>query len=105
MTKQEAQKIRSAFCNGFEYPFGQGGFLEKCDMTEVEKHVELLDAALQKQVPERPLYYFRPDGSYYILCPRCKQAIGGYRLYSPYCSCCGQALEWKVQKGEENERP
>ena len=36
MTEMEAQKIRSAYSNGFQYPFG-GGFAENCDMDEVNR--------------------------------------------------------------------
>ena len=42
MTEMEARKIRSAYSNGFQFPFG-GGFLEKCDMDEVNRTAELLD--------------------------------------------------------------
>lgn len=37
MTEKEAQKIRSAYANGYEFPFGNG-FEEKCDMNEVNRH-------------------------------------------------------------------
>lgn len=54
MTETEARKIRSAFSNGYEYPFG-GGLLENCDMKEVSRHADLLDDAIKKQIPQKPL--------------------------------------------------
>ena len=54
MTEMEARKIRSAYSNGFQFPFG-GGFLEKCDMDEVNRTAELLDDAIKKQIPQEPI--------------------------------------------------
>ena len=47
MTEKEATKIRSAFSNGFQFPFGRGD-IENCDMNEVNRHAELLDEAIKK---------------------------------------------------------
>lgn len=52
MTNEEAKKIRSAFNNGFEYPFG-GGSIHACNIGEVNRHAKLLDEALEKQIPKK----------------------------------------------------
>lgn len=93
MTIVEAQKIRSAFCNGYEFPFGNGD-LEECCMDEVERHVELLDEALQKQIPQKPIEAEEQNIRYVTtyVCPRCKNKFTG--MISKYCYHCGQALDW-----------
>lgn len=88
MTEKEAGKIRSAFCNGAAYPFG-GGFIERCDLDEVSRHVALLDGALTKQIPQRPLP--APLAGEYR-CPRCQGSFSGT---ADYCCHCGQALDWE----------
>ena len=99
MTKQEARKIRSAYNNGFQYPFG-GGFIEKCNMIEVDRHAELLNEVLEKQIPKKPLDVQTPLVTW-GLCPSCKgelSKLGGRpnRIFigTRYCSDCGQALDW-----------
>lgn len=99
MTEKEAAKIRSAFSNGFEYSFG-GGDLSKCDMDDVNRHAELLDAALKKQIPEKPDY--EGDGydengeliydTWICPCCECKYEVD-YESYA-FCPNCGQALDW-----------
>ena len=44
MTEKEAQKIRSAYANEYEFSFGNG-FEEKCDMNEVNHHQWLWKSA------------------------------------------------------------
>jgi hypothetical protein len=98
MTEQEAIKIRSAFSNGFEYPFG-GGDLSKCDMDEVNEHAESLDTALKKQIPKKPDYEgdgYGENGELIYdtwICPCCERK---YEVdYDDYAFCynCGQALD------------
>ncbi len=99
MTEKEAQKIRSAYANGYEFPFGNG-FEEKCDMNEVNRHAELLDSALKKQIPLKPVkgkeQGFRFTSAY--ICPRCGKGFAGTGI-ADYCYHCGQALRW----GDEYE--
>lgn len=95
MTEKEAQKIRSAFANGYEYPFG-GGFAEKCDTNEVNRYAELLDFALKKQIPAKPIkdqeQRIRFTSAY--TCPRCGKGFTGTGM-ADYCYHCGQALDWE----------
>lgn len=102
MTKQEAIRIRSAYCNGFQFPFG-AGLVENCDMTEVDRHALLLDEAIKKQISENPVDI--PDNSFgdkVLSCPTCKAPIVNVwnkKGYAPqYCHFCGQALDWSDDK-------
>jgi succinate dehydrogenase/fumarate reductase-like Fe-S protein len=89
MTKEEAQKIRSAFSNGFEYPFGKG-YRENCDMFEVERHAALLDALLNRAVAKKVSY--AADCPATACCPACGVVMeSGKGLF---CNQCGQALLW-----------
>lgn len=94
MTEVEAQKIRSAYCNGFQYPFG-GGFVEKCDMDEVNRTAELLDDAIKKQIPQEPVLVNSHKNrlSLRYKCPACHGNFTGTGIAS-YCYHCGQALNW-----------
>ena len=102
MTEMEAQKIRSAYSNGFQYPFG-GGFAENCDMDEVNRTAELLDDAINKQIPQEPIKANDIQDHIYLryVCPTCHCAFT-YTGTARYCSHCGQALDW--DKILENER-
>jgi len=94
MTEAEAGKIRSGFSNGFEYPFG-GGKQEKCDMDEVERHAGLLNDALNKQIPRKPIKD-KKQGIRYTdtySCPSCGQGFSGTGI-AAYCYHCGQRLDW-----------
>lgn len=84
MTEKEAVKIRSAYSNGFEYPFGNGS-VSDCDMDEVNRHAEILDVALKKQIPVKPKIKRK-----YPYCPCCNTLLD----YENYCYICGQALDW-----------
>ncbi len=101
MTEVEAQKIRSAYCNGFQYPFG--GFVEKCDMDEVNRTAELLDEAIKKQIPQEAIKVcpHQKRLSLQYECPSCHGQFTGTGIAS-YCYHCGQALDW--DKILENER-
>lgn len=97
MTETEARKIRSAFSNGYEYPFG-GGLAENCDMKEVNRHAELLDDAIKKQIPKKPLLakeHIRFSLCY--VCPNCHKTFSGTGI-ADYCYHCGQALDWEVEE-------
>lgn len=96
MTAKEASKIRSGFCNGYEFPFG-GGNAEKCDMEEVNRHAELLDEALKKQIAQKPE---RSDSGMFYICPSCQRFIerneqSHGNIDIPFCKWCGQALDWE----------
>lgn len=94
MTEAEAKKIRSAYSNGFQYPFG-GGFMEKCDMDEVNRTAELLDDAVKKQIPQEPIKANDIQDRIYLryVCPTCHHAFT-YTGIAKYCRHCGQALDW-----------
>lgn len=102
MTEMEAQKIRSAYSNGFQYPFG-GGFVENCDMDEVNRTAELLDEAIKKQMPQEPIKVcpHQKRLSLQYECPTCHGKFTRTGIAS-YCYHCGQALDW--DKILENER-
>lgn len=99
MTEKECQKIRSAYCNGFEYPFG-GGCVENCDMDEVNRHAELLDAAIKKQIPQKPVPAKKQHERYALCyeCPSCHGNFAGTGIAN-YCYHCGQALDWEMEDG------
>lgn len=84
MTKKEAQKIRSAFANGYEFPFG-GGFLEKCDMNEVNIHAQLLDELLHRAVEEHNAVWTQNKGL--IQCSMCGFGMfaDGFFFYNGEC--------------------
>ena len=101
MTEKEATKIRSAFSNGFQFPFGRG-YIENCDMNEVNRHAELLDEAIKKQIPQKPKLL--SSGEFYS-CPNCdiiirKNEPSHGNIDIPRCKWCGQALDWS--NGERN---
>lgn len=120
MIEKEAIKIRSAYSNGFEYPFGNGD-TSKCDMDEVNRHAELLDIALKKQIPQKPVFEERTSGMFVDyadghgeykankyadwFCPCCGWFVGEQYIprrhnqqKSNYCSRCGQAIDWEAVK-------
>lgn len=55
------------------------------------------DAALEKQIPEKPIKakeHIRYSMCY--ICPNCQRTFSGTGIAS-YCYHCGQALDWRVQ--------
>lgn len=104
MTKSDARKISSAYSNGFQYPFG-GGFVEKCDMDEVNRTAELLDKAINKQIPQKPILVDSHKNRLSLLpllyeCPACHCNFTGAGFAS-YCYHCGQALDWGKLPNDE----
>jgi len=99
MVHKEAQKIYSAYCNGAEYPFGsvdKDGARVIKDWREAERHGVLLEKALRKQIPEKPIKNGSGDGvrlSADYTCPSCGQGFSGTGV-AAYCYHCGQALDW-----------
>ena len=94
MNESDARKIRSAYSNGFQFPFG-GGFVEKCDMDEVNRTAELLDEAIKKQIPQEPIKAcpHQKRLSLQYECPSCHGKFTGTGI-ADYCYHCGQALDW-----------
>lgn len=90
MTENEAQKIRSAFSNGFEYPFGNG-IMENCNMSEVERHAALLNELLNKAVAKKIVCNANRAAT--ACCPACGVVIGSGKAL--FCNQCGQALLWE----------
>ena len=86
MTEKEATKIRSAFSNGFQFPFGRG-YTENCDMNEVNRHAELLDEAIKKQIPQKPKIL--SSGEFYS-CPHCDIIIRKKSIFISlkWCKMC-----------------
>lgn len=78
MTEKEAQKIRSDFTN-----------------VQTEKHyAQLLDEAVQKQVPQKPL---KDEPSKMELVQTYTCSVCGEDLLGEtanYCRRCGQRLDW-----------
>ena len=105
MTEKEATKIRSAFSNGFQFPFGRGD-IENCDMNEVNRHAELLDEAIKKQIPQKPKVL---DSGEFYSCPNCdiiirKNEPSHGNIDIPRCKWCGQALDWSEgERSTDNE--
>lgn len=66
---------------------------EDCDNKELQK---LIDLALEKQIPQKPLW---DDNVPHSKCPVCNQVIAPYidSPKTPYCYWCGQKLDWGVQ--------
>ena len=101
MTNEEAKKIRSAFNNGFEYPFG-GGSIHACNIGEVNRHAKLLNEALEKQIPKKPIEKaqtgFDFEVAHSLVCPYCNAPIVNVWSKSEYnprfCHYCGQKLDW-----------
>lgn len=98
MTREEMKKIFSAYCIGYEYPFG-GGFAEDCDMGEVFRHGELLIDALEKQIPKKPILAKEQNVRYAMIfnCPSCEKHFTG-KGTAKYCYQCGQKLDWGDDK-------
>lgn len=94
MTDIEASKIRSAFSNGFQYAFGNGS-VENCNMDEVSRHAELLDEAIKKQMPAKPIKNRKETIRYTSVysCPNCRRRITATGI-ADYCYHCGQCLDW-----------
>ena len=104
MTEKEATKIRSAFSNGFQFPFGRGD-IENCDMNEVNRHAELLDEAIKKQIPRKPIPSCKGNIRYAMnyVCPSCGKRFTGTGI-ADYCYHCGQALDWSEgERSTDNE--
>ena len=104
MTEKEAIKLRSAFSNGFQYPFG-GGFVENCEMDEVKRHAELLDEAVKKQIPREPILTDEQSTRYSMdyECPNCHKKFTVTGI-ADYCYHCGQALKWELYETNDKQR-
>ena len=62
---------------------------------EIEKYSAILDEALEKQIPKKPMKSEREVR--YIetfTCPNCQKDFSG-RGVSKYCYHCGQRLDWE----------
>ena len=49
-------------------------------------------AAMEKQIEEKPTAVFRIPGSTKYECKKC---INDVRYGDKYCQCCGQKLDWR----------
>lgn len=76
-------------------------------MTKAEallKGIEAAAAALEKQIPKKPL---QVENSIEYNCPGCGQCCGYVDALSwdtpKYCIECGQALDWTDEVKSEND--
>ena len=76
-------------------------------MTKVEallKGIEAAAAALEKQIPKKPL---QVENSIEYNCPGCGQCCGYVDALSwdtpKFCVECGQALDWTDEEDNKNE--
>ncbi len=67
------------------------------DVDNKELH-RLIDIAIEKQIPKKPLGSLLTEYKFSWVCPNCKtrhvNEWCGTNLKLPYCSICGQALDW-----------
>ena len=63
---------------------------ESCDIQELHN---LIDIAIEKQIPKKPITKETTGTMYECKCPDCKCS---HREYYPFrfCNHCGQALDW-----------
>ena len=92
MTKEEARKISSCFCNGVE-------FKEELGIPdEYQKLAEVMDEAINKQIPQKPIEDDLQDFRFMkvYICPKCGKKFSGTGV-AAYCYHCGQALDWNLK--------
>jgi len=76
---------------GFEYRYVS-------DIESTKKHFDIIEQALKRNEPMKPLLKDMGFGHYDIYCPSCKEYIG-YKnsvrqsLTLKYCPECGQRIE------------
>lgn len=72
--------------------FIERNYEKHSDQAGVQKYIEALQMskeALEKQIVKKPLYI---AGDYDLpICSECKNVVEDNE---PYCSVCGQALDW-----------
>ena len=100
MTKEQAKKIRSIFCNKIPQ--------EELYTPQTEELATEFDNAIEKQIPKKPkilTWQLLIDSGWKHGCPNCGCAVGvnknlgfAYEEYlepnESYCCSCGQALDW-----------
>ena len=103
MTEKQAIKIRSAFSNGFQFPFGNGS-VENCDMAEVDLHADLLDEAITRQIPKKPLLDECQPLIWTTMynCPNCDCKFTGGNTVK-FCYQCGQRLDWDERQNSKKK--
>lgn len=72
------------------------------DCTEYEMAI----AALEKQVPKKPVDQMDNFGCTTLSCPICKNHVINYfnrHIKPPHCMMCGQKLEWDKEEGSEKK--
>lgn len=94
MTKADTIRIRSCFANGVEF--------HKLQDEETTRLALEMEAAIEKQIPQKPWGVHALPHNAWGLCPRCKGGpvregeIDPRVVFNPwdYCPYCGQALDW-----------
>ena len=86
MTKNQAIKIRSIFCNRIPQ--------EELYIQRTEELATEFDKAIKKQIPQKPIHirgthWGKGKGG---KCPICKSGVNS--LEYQYCRKCGQKLDW-----------
>jgi len=54
-------------------------------------------AALEKQIPNKPVYHNMPSNFYWV-CPQCGKIYWEKAFIYNYCDSCGQRLELEVEE-------
>lgn len=67
---------------------------EDCDNEELSK---MIDIAIEKQIPKKPLDISKLYNGDYGYCPCCNRVVSDYEEMK-VCSDCGQALDWSDTK-------
>ena len=109
MTLREAIKyIVDVLSSGCNYGKTLDYQLTSCDFERLDRDIErgedacrVVCAALEKQIPKKPLKQECDFFDFNLVCPECKNRIVNVwskREYKPnYCHYCGQALDWGVE--------
>jgi len=98
MAKKQADTILGTFLEGCDTPHDEP-CIEKYDSVDFGKYLKLLEEALQKQTPEKPLKVedcLCLCGELICKCPRCERITSYERMPTDtsYCKWCGQKLDW-----------
>lgn len=61
--------------------------------TEYPEEIEIAVAALEKQIPKKPITH---EGTNRVDCPICGATVRGIKEpFGDWCSKCGQRLDWE----------
>ena len=69
--------------------------VDRWNSCDISRMVLEAAAALEKQIPKKPIMRKDVAETYYI-CPECEWGVD--RFDDNYCSDCGQKLDWSSEK-------